>query len=116
MILCTDLTQYLSGPGTVETHVDGYGRVWTKVQGDMFLQGTTDEPLPYLIEVSGRFTAGRTRNKYPHIKADQIDLTDAAVSMLSQSEMLARDVIIIKRSDFAHLPKRTRRCNRFHFI
>jgi hypothetical protein len=115
LISCTNLTQYLDGPGSVETRVDGYGRVWAEVHGNLIMQGETDEPLPYLVEVTGRFTAGSMRNKCPHVRADQIDLTNATVSMLSQSEFLARDTILIKRSAFIHLSKRTRRCNRFHF-
>ena len=115
MISCTDLTRYLNGPGTVSVETDGYGRVWARVGGDMKLQGYTDEPLPYLIEVAGNFTAGPMANRCPHIKARQIDLSNATVLTMSQSEFLAKDVIPIKRSAFNHLSKRTRRCNKFRF-
>jgi hypothetical protein len=115
LISCTNLTQYLDGPGSVETRVDGYGRVWAEVHGSVTFVGNTDEPLPYQLEVYGNFTAGESDNRLPNVRADQIDLTTATVSMLSQSEFLARDTIFIKRSEFIHLSKRTRRCNRFSF-
>lgn len=115
LIYCTDLNKYLVGAGVVTTDTDWYGRVWAKVEGTVHLHGTTDEPLPYHIEVAGVFIAGPTENNYPHIKAYRIDLTDAAVLAMSRSEFLARDVIVVKKEAFVHLSKQTRRCNKFRF-
>lgn len=116
MITCTDLSKYLDSSGTVKYLTDGYGRVLALVEGDITLQGVTDEPMPYLIEVIGQISVGPFSNKCPHIKANRIDLTNATVSTLSQSELLAKDRILINKSRFAHLTKRTRRCNQFCFI
>lgn len=113
MIACADLTTFLEGPGSVTYTTDGYGRVWAKVDGNCRLHGPIDEPLPYLLEVTGAVTVDLSEIRCPHLKAAEVYLNNAT-EPLCGVEILARIALVTDKASYPHLSKTTRRCNRVH--